>query len=86
MFGYERGDLDGKNVSILMPRPFSDRHDSYLSNYLTTGNAKILNSDRSVVGLRKVATAVAQQMMVFLALSNRLCSASKAQCVMSCMA
>lgn len=56
MFGYERGDLDGKNVSTLMPRPFSERHDSYLSNYLTTGNAKILNSERSVVALRKVCT------------------------------
>jgi len=54
MFGYGRGELDGKNISVLMPQPFSGRHDSYLSNYLTTGVAKILNTRRSVVALAKV--------------------------------
>lgn len=54
MFGYGRGELDGKNVSVLMPQPFSSRHHSYISNYLTTGVAKVLNTSRSVVALTKV--------------------------------
>jgi PAS domain S-box-containing protein len=54
MFGYARGEMDGKNVSILMPQPFSSKHDSFLSNYLSTGNAKILNTQRAVVALTKV--------------------------------
>jgi hypothetical protein len=37
VFGYKKGELEGKNVSILMPNPFSQRHNSYLRNYITTG-------------------------------------------------
>lgn len=54
MFGYARGELDGKNINVLMPQPFSSRHDSYLSNYLTTGVAKVLGQSRDVVALTKV--------------------------------
>lgn len=54
MFGYARGELEGKNVSVLMPQPFSSRHNTYMNNYLTTGVAKILNTERHVVALRKV--------------------------------
>lgn len=54
LFGYARGEIDGKNVSILMPQPFSSKHDSFLSNYLSTGHAKILNTQRGVVALKKV--------------------------------
>jgi hypothetical protein len=57
IFGYTRGKLDGKNVSILMPQPFSGKHDGFLHNYLSTGQAKILNSMRDVVALRKVRVA-----------------------------
>lgn len=49
-----RGELEGKNVSILMPQPFSGRHNAYLNNFLTTGVAKILDQSRQVVALRKV--------------------------------
>jgi PAS domain S-box-containing protein len=54
LFAYERGELEGKNISLLMPSPFSERHNSYLKNYIMTGEAKILNQDRQVVCLRKV--------------------------------
>lgn len=30
MFGYLKGELEGKNVSVLMPQPWSSRHDSFL--------------------------------------------------------
>lgn len=54
IFGYARGELEDKNVSILMPQPFSSKHDGFLHNYLATGQAKILNSMRDVVALKKV--------------------------------
>lgn len=28
MFGYRKGELEGKNISMLMPAPFSQQHDS----------------------------------------------------------
>lgn len=30
MFGYLKGELEGKNVSVLMPQPWSSRHESFL--------------------------------------------------------
>ncbi|KAG2422329.1 hypothetical protein HXX76_016114 [Chlamydomonas incerta] len=53
MMGYAKGELDGKNVSCLMPQPFSARHNGYLRNYVTTGKAKILDSVREVVALHR---------------------------------
>lgn len=52
MFGYESAELLGKNVSILMPQPFADEHDSYLRAYLTSGRKKIIGIGREVVGRR----------------------------------
>ena len=37
MFGYKKVEMEGSNVSMLMPAPFSQRHNTYLKNYLTTG-------------------------------------------------
>jgi len=54
LLGYPGGELEGKNVALLMPQPFSGRHDKYLSNFSSTGVPKILNTSRHVVGLRKV--------------------------------
>lgn len=48
MFGYKKGEAEGKNVSILMPQPFSGRHNGYLRSYLATGKAKILDQTKEV--------------------------------------
>lgn len=40
-FGYNRSETLGRNVKMLMPSPFADEHDTYLTNYLTTGQAKV---------------------------------------------
>jgi hypothetical protein len=37
MLGYAKGELEGKNVSCLMPQPFAGRHNGYLRNYTNTG-------------------------------------------------
>jgi hypothetical protein len=34
MFGYKSGQLDGRNVAMLMPAPFSQRHNLVRANHL----------------------------------------------------
>lgn len=52
-FGYEPDEVIGANVSMLMPEPYRGHHDAYLMRYLTTGEKRIIGSDRVVVGRRK---------------------------------
>lgn len=53
MFGYDQEEVIGKNVKILMPFPHNENHDSYISNYLRTGEKKIIGKGREVRGLKK---------------------------------
>ncbi len=53
LFGYERDELIGKNVSTLMPEPYRSQHDGYLSNYLQGGEGKIIGVGREVLGMKK---------------------------------
>jgi two-component system, LuxR family, sensor kinase FixL len=53
MFGYSAQELIGRNVSMLMPSPDRERHDSYLKHYLETGSAGIIGKGREVIGVRK---------------------------------
>lgn len=52
LFGHSERDVAGKNVSLLMPSPDRERHDSYIERYLETGTARIIGIGRIVTGLR----------------------------------
>jgi two-component system sensor kinase FixL len=53
LFGYTAAEVERKNVSMLMPSPYREAHDSYLARYLATGERRIIGIGRIVVGRRK---------------------------------
>ncbi|GAB1464161.1 PAS domain-containing sensor histidine kinase [Pedobacter sp.] len=50
LFGYERDEVIGNNVSMLMPTPDKERHDGYIANYRNTGEKHIIGIGREVQG------------------------------------
>jgi two-component system sensor kinase FixL len=53
LFGYRQAAVIGRNVSMLMPAPYREEHDRYLTRYLTTGEKRIIGIDRVVTGQRQ---------------------------------
>ena len=56
LFGYTRDEVIGNNIDMLIPQPDRGRHDSYVSEYLATGTAEIIDTGRDVLGRRKDGT------------------------------
>ena len=50
MFGYSEDEVFGENVSLLMPSPDRERHDSYIRHHLETG-------EKRIIGIGRVTTA-----------------------------
>jgi PAS domain S-box-containing protein len=56
MFGYERNEVVGRNLRMLMPQADAEHHDRYIANYLETGIGKVIGIGREAEGRRKDGT------------------------------
>lgn len=53
LFLYNPEEVIGKNISMLMPSPDREKHDSYIENYKSSGIPHIIGHDRDVLGRKK---------------------------------
>jgi two-component system sensor histidine kinase/response regulator len=57
LFGHAAEEIIGQNVSLLMPSPYREEHDSYLQRYMESGNSRrIIGGGREVTGMRRDGT------------------------------
>lgn len=64
LFGWTAAEAIGQNVKMLMPSPYREGHDSYLSRYRATGERRIIGIGRVVVGERKDGSTFPMELAV----------------------
>jgi len=56
IFGYDAGEMVGRNVKMLAPDRLRSQHDEFIANFLATGRRQIIGVGREVEGRRKDGT------------------------------
>lgn len=64
IFGYSAAEVIGKNVSVLMPKPYAQKHDYYLAKYQKTGERSVIGSVREIEATRKDGTTFPMELGV----------------------
>lgn len=53
MFGYDRNELEGKPLDILIPRPYKKNHVKEVTDFLKEGEKRRMGHGRDIYGLKK---------------------------------
>ncbi len=64
LFGYKAEQVLGRNVTMLMPSPHREEHDTYLARYFATGERRVIGRGRVVTGLRRDGTTFPMELAV----------------------
>jgi two-component system, sensor histidine kinase and response regulator len=64
MFGYEAGEIVGRNIKMLMPEPNRSSHDGYLARYQSTGTTRAIGVGRELEGLTKAGLTFPMELTV----------------------
>jgi PAS domain S-box-containing protein len=64
MFGYEAGDIVGRNIEMLMPEPNRSNHDSFSARYESTGTLRAIGVGRELEGLTKAGLTFPMELTV----------------------
>lgn len=56
LFGYSAQEVEGENVSMLMPMDYAHEHDRYVEHYMETGERRIIGIGREVRGQHRDGT------------------------------
>jgi PAS domain S-box-containing protein len=64
MFGYQAGDIVGRNIKMLMPEPNRSSHDGYLARYESTGTTRAIGVGRELEGLTQAGLTFPMELTV----------------------
>jgi two-component system, sensor histidine kinase and response regulator len=64
MFGYEAGDIVGRDIKMLMPEPNRGSDDGYLARYESTGKTRVMGVGRELEGLTQAGLTFPMELTV----------------------